>query len=106
INFLADRRYPLREEIVHPGFLAGEKELDAIERIQAHKTPLILITNLLTPEFKDSAFGVDYNQRMMLWIEENYHLAARFDSANSQNAKLGDKPFFILAYERNAEQKK
>src|SRR5215831_14597022 len=27
INFLAARRYPLREEIIHPGFLAGEKEL-------------------------------------------------------------------------------
>ena len=39
INFLAVRRYPLREEIIHPGFLAGEKELDAIERIKARKRP-------------------------------------------------------------------
>jgi len=36
----------------------------------------------------------------MRWIGENYRLSARFDSANSLNAKLGDKPFFILAYER------
>ena len=101
INFLAARRYPLREEIIHPGFLAGEKELDAIERIKARKTPLILIVNIDTSEFRDRAFGVDYNVGLMRWIGENYRLSARFDSANSRNAKLGDKPFFILAYERN-----
>ncbi len=101
INFFADRRYPLREEIIHPGFLAGEKELDAIERIKARKPPLILIVNIDTSEFRDRAFGVDYNQGMMRWISENYRLSARFDSANSHNAKLGDKPFFILTYDRN-----
>ena len=101
INFLAARRYPLREEIILPGFLAGEKELDAIERIKARKTPLILIVNIDTSEFRDRAFGVDYNVGLMRWIGENYRLSARFDSANSHNAKLGDKPFFILAFERN-----
>jgi hypothetical protein len=101
INFLAARRYPLREEIIHPGFLAGEKELDAIERIKARKTPLILIVNLDTSEFRDRAFGVDYNVGLMRWIGENYRPSARFDSADSRNAKLGDKPFFILAYERD-----
>jgi hypothetical protein len=101
INFLAARRYPLREEIIHPGFLAGEKEIDAIERIKTRKTPLILIVNIDTSEFGDRAFGVDYNAALMRWITDNYRLAARFDSAGSRNAKLGDKPFFILAYERN-----
>jgi 4-amino-4-deoxy-L-arabinose transferase-like glycosyltransferase len=103
VNFLAERRYPLREEIVHPGFVAGENESDAIERIKARNTPLILIANTPMSEFRDRAFGVDYNQRLMGWIQENYHLAARFDSKNpdSRGAKLGDEPFFILAYERN-----
>jgi hypothetical protein len=100
INFLAARRYPLREEIIHPGFLTGERELDAIERIKARKTPLILIVNIETSEFGDRAFGVDYNPGLMRWISENYRLAARFDSTHSRNAKLGDKPFFILAYEQ------
>ncbi len=101
INFLAVRRYPLREEIVHPGFLTGDKELDAIERIKNRNTPLVLIANLDTSEFRDRTFGVDYNQRLMRWINENYHVTARFDSPGSRDAKLGDKPFFILAYERN-----
>ena len=101
INFFAARRYPLREEIIHPGFLAGEKELDAIERIKARKPPLILVVNIDTSEFRDRAFGVDYNPWLMRWISENYRLSARFDSAHSHNAKLGDKAFFILAYEQN-----
>ncbi|MGH9856115.1 MAG: hypothetical protein ACREBD_40290, partial [Blastocatellia bacterium] len=101
INFLAARRYPLREEIVHPGFLTGDQELEAIERIKTRNPPLILIANLDTSEFRDRTFGVDYNQRLMQWINENYHVAARFDSASSRDAKFGDKSFFILAYERN-----
>ncbi len=101
INFLAARRYPLREEIVHPGFLAGEKESDAIERIKSHRVPLILIANLDTSEFRDRTFGVDYNQRLMRWINENYRVAARFDSAGSRDARWGGQEFFILAYERN-----
>jgi hypothetical protein len=33
INFLTARRYPLSEEIVHPGFLDGEKENEATRRL-------------------------------------------------------------------------
>ncbi len=99
INFLAERPYPLREEIVHPGFLTGTKELDAIERIKARHVRLILLANLDTSEFRDRAFGLDYNQELWRWIEAHYRLAARFDTPESRGAKLGEKPFFILAYE-------
>ena len=100
INFLTERRYPLREEIIHPGFLAGEKESEAIGRIKSRRVPLILVINLLTPEFRDRVFGADYNQELMRWIVENYQLKARFDSDYSRNAKFGDKDaLFILAYE-------
>jgi hypothetical protein len=101
INFLADRLYPLREEIVHPGFLEGEKEQDAIERIKSRNTSLILIANLDASEFRDRAFGVDYNRRLMRWINDNYRLVARFDSPSSAGANWGDDAFFILAFERN-----
>lgn len=99
INFLAARRYPLREEIVHPGFLAEEKELDAIDRIKAHRVPLILVVNLLTPEFRDRSFGADYNQELMRWITENYRLTARFEYQPVRKPPPDREPFFILAYE-------
>ena len=103
INFLAERRYPFAEEIVHPGFVTGAKEDAAIETIKSRRIPLIMIVNLLTPEFRDRVFGVDYNQRLVAWIEANYRLVARFDSDFSRNARMGDQPFFILAYERKPE---
>ena len=102
INFLAERRYPFREEIIHPGFLAGEKELAAIELIKSRRIPLIFVVNFLTPEFRDRVFGQDYNQELMRWIEANYHLSARFDSQKGRAAKVGDKEVFILAYVRNS----
>lgn len=101
INFMAARRYPLREEIVHPGFLTDEKEFDAIERIKSRKVPLVLVANLITSEFRDRIFGADYNRELMRWITENYHLVKRFDSPQRQGANFDNEPFFILAYERN-----
>jgi 4-amino-4-deoxy-L-arabinose transferase-like glycosyltransferase len=101
INFLTGRRYPLREEIVHPGFLDGDKEDDAIERLRSRRVPLVLVANLDTSEFRDRAFGVDYNVKLMDWIRRNYRVAARFDPAARGDANFGREPFFIIAYERN-----
>jgi len=101
INFLAERKYPLPDEIVHPGFLSGDREAEAIRTIDALRVPLILVANWLTPEFRDRAFGIHYNQELMRWITEHYHAVARFDSATSRGAQMGDRPFFIVAYERN-----
>lgn len=98
INFLTERRYPFREEIVHPGFLSDE---EAIRRLQEKRVRLILVVNLLTPEFEDRVFGADYFTEFWGWINSNYHQVARFESANSRGAHLGDQPFFILAFERN-----
>ena len=97
INFLAARRYPFREEIIHPGFLSDE---EAIRRINERPPRLILMVNLLTPEFRDRVFGVDYNQGLVRWIESNYRQVARFDSDWSKGNKFGDKIFFVTAYER------
>ena len=99
INFLTGRRYPLREEIVHPDFLAGEKEDEAIEHLQSLRVSLILIANLDTSEFRDRSFGVDYNVKLMDWIRRNYRVAARFDPTERGDANFGREPFFIIAYE-------
>lgn len=103
INFMAARPYPLREEIVHPGFLSDEKEFDAIERIKSRQVPLVLVANLITSEFRDRVFGADYNKELMRWITEHYHLVARFESKHKQGANFDNEPFFILAYERNQQ---
>ncbi len=101
INFLIGRPYPLKEENIVPGFLTGAREAEAIRRIAEHRVPLILIGNLSTPEYRDRVFGVDYNQNLMRWINEHYHLVATFGPADGDELRLGDPRFFILAYKRN-----
>ena len=59
-----------------------------------------MIVNLLTPEFRDRVFGVDYNPGLMKWIEQNYRMTARFDSDWSRDAQWGDNVFFVVAYEK------
>lgn len=103
INFLADRRHPLREEIIVPGFLTPDREADAIERVKQKNVKLILIANHLTPEYRDRAFGVNYNQALMRWIDAHYHPVATFSAAESAKLEFGDFDFFIRAYERNSE---
>jgi hypothetical protein len=101
INFFSERPYPFFEEIIHPGFLTGDREARAIQQFGEQRIPLILVCNVASPEMRDKAFGVDYNQALMRWIKENYRLAARFDSPFSKDADFGDRELFILAYERS-----
>jgi 4-amino-4-deoxy-L-arabinose transferase-like glycosyltransferase len=101
LNFLTGRHYPLREECVHPGFVEGAREATAIERLSARRVPVVVIYNLLTPEFRDRAFGVDYNQNLMRWIEEHYRLVATFGSQSGRQARFGDQEMFFSVYERD-----
>lgn len=98
INFLAERRYPFREDIVLPGFITGAKERAAIDRIKMLQVPLILVINLNTSDFRDKSFGVDYNREMMDWIKQHYRLKSCFDFDSSRMISNSEE-CFILAYE-------
>ena len=103
VNFLSDRRNPIREDILIPGMLPPDREADAIARVKAHNVKLILVSNHLTPEYRDWAFGVHYNHQFMKWIEANYHPVATFSAFTGRELHYGDYEFFIRAYERNQE---
>jgi len=100
LDFLTDRRNPLREEIVTPGFLDATGEQRAIDQLEETQTRLILITNRPTPEFGAKFFGVDYCQNLVNWIHANYDLAAVFGLNHDPSQQVGDKTFFIKAYRR------
>ena len=78
LNFLSGRRNPLREEIVTPGYLDAASEERAIQQLRDARTALILIPNRSTTEFGRTAFGRDYCQRLMRWIETHYTPCAIF----------------------------
>ena len=98
INFLSGRRNPLREEIVTPGYLDTDGEVRAIGQLRDAHTALILIPNRPTREFGPAAFGRDYCQRLMRWIEEHYRICAIFGPVKDASLEIGDKPYFIRAY--------
>ena len=103
LNFFAERRNPLREEITTPGFLSAEGEEQAIERLKQTDTKLIFVANRATSEFGPIRFGQDYCQRLMQWINENYEQGEVFSINNDQNLKIGDPVFFLKAYRKKGK---
>jgi hypothetical protein len=101
INFLASRPYPLREEIIVPGFVTGAEEEEVIIRLDESRASVVMLINFPTPEYLDRGFGVDYNQKLMRWVTERYHLDAMFSIHNNRELQFGDREFFIKAYVRN-----
>lgn len=100
LNFFAERRNPLREEITTPGFLNSDGEERAIERLQQTNTKLIFIANRATSEFGPIRFGQDYCQQLMNWIDENYEETETFSITKEQNLKIGDPVFFLKAFRK------
>ena len=98
LDFMSGRRNPLREEIVTPGYLDGPNEARAIGQLEASGAPLVLITNRATREFGATAFGRDYGQEMMRFIESRYEPCAMFGPKKDPGLQIGDRPFFIRAY--------
>ncbi len=100
LNFLTDRPNPLREEIITPGYLDAEGEERAIRQLAESNTRVILVMNRTTKEFGAPAFGRDYCQRLMSWIEKNFEEAAVFGPDRNSNPQFGDETFFIRAYRK------
>jgi len=96
--FLSERRNPLREEIVTPGFLDATGEERAIEDLRRSQARLIFIANRATPEFAEAALGKDYNQRLMSWIEQNYAVCGVFGPRPDAALQIGAPVFFLRAY--------
>ncbi|HEX9365636.1 MAG TPA: glycosyltransferase family 39 protein [Vicinamibacterales bacterium] len=98
LDFLSGRRNPLREEITTPGYLDAAGEARAIRQLRDAQTGLILIANRPTREFGAAAFGRDYCQQLMRWIEIHYAPCAIFGPVKDPRLQIGDRPFFIRAY--------
>jgi hypothetical protein len=98
LNFLGDRRAPLRYEIVTPGFLDADGEQRAIEQLKSRGVRFIFLLNRPTTEFGCPAFGRECYRGLMGWIDANYEVAAVFGDGVSAQSEIGDRQFFIKAY--------
>ena len=100
LNFFTDRPNPLREEITTPGYLDRDGEERAIRRLIESNTRYVLVANRATSEFGADAFGRDYCQTLMQWIDQNFEACAIFGRDHNPNLQIGDKTFFIRAYKK------
>lgn len=98
LNFLCDRRNPLRDEILVPGMLDADAEQRAIHDLQATKTRFFLVTNRSTKEFGQTSFGRDYDTALMTWVRQHFHTCATFGTDHSPDPQVGDAKFFIQVY--------
>jgi 4-amino-4-deoxy-L-arabinose transferase-like glycosyltransferase len=98
LNFLTGRPFPLRYDVLTPGFLNVQAERYAIRQIFEKKVPYIFLLNRPTTEFGATAFGRDYFRELWGWIEENYELAVVFGNDVRTDSQIGDKNFFIKCY--------
>jgi len=102
LNFLANRRVPVRYEIVTPGFVRNEEERTMIRNIQEKKVHYIFLINRPTSEFGPKIFGQDYCRTLMEWINSNYEPAAVFGEHVTAEMQIGDPQFFIKCYRKTS----
>ena len=100
LNFFTDRPNPIREEITTPGYLDREGEERVIRQLIQSDTRFVFVANRATSEFGAEAFGRDYCQTLMKWIEQNFEACAIFGRDHDPNQQIGDKTFFIRAYKK------
>jgi hypothetical protein len=98
LNFLGDRRAPLRYEVVTPGFLDAAGEQRAIDQLKSRGVRFIFLLNRPTTEFGCPVFGRECYRGLMGWIDANYEVAAVFGDGVSAKSEIGDRQFFIKAY--------
>lgn len=103
LDFLWERRNPLRDEILLPGMLDDNAEARAIQDLQATNTRFFLLTNRSTREFGQTSFGRDYDRALMDWVRRTFRVCVTFGPDSNPDPQVGDSRFFIRIYCRGEE---
>jgi hypothetical protein len=101
-NFVLRLRSPLRQDLIVPGVLSGEREDAVVRQVEVSGPRYVLLCNRPTPEYGPVAFGRDYAARLWSEVESRYVLTRSFGWARP-SAPVGARRFFIRLYERSPE---
>ncbi len=101
-NFVLRLRSPLRQDLIVPGVLSGEREDAVARQVELSGPRYVLLCNRPTPEYGPVAFGRDYAARLWSEVESRYVLTRSFGWARP-SAPVGARRFFIRLYERHPE---
>ena len=74
LNFLSERRNPIRHKLYLPGYLTSENESAVLAELERARPAAVVIWRRPVSEYDRSLFGEDYGKRIRAWIEANYRL--------------------------------
>lgn len=100
LAFLTGRRISFRHQVLIPGFLSEQDEIDAIATLERDNVRFIFVPNRAMREFGAVEFGRDYNRILGRHIEDNYQVVEIFGLSGDQRPVVGRPPFFIKAYRK------
>ena len=100
LAFLTGRRIDLRHQVLIPGFLSENDELDAIDALERDNVRYIFVPNRAMREFGKVEFGRDFYKTLGDWIELNYRVVKVFGIRENEIPETGTPPFWIKVYER------
>jgi hypothetical protein len=101
IYALTGTEAPSRWYTLTPGFLDPDQQDDYIVDLRRSAPDHIVLTNRYTQEYSEAYFGIDYDQKIVHWIEQNYSMAGQFgDFRRYYNA-----PLAALVYKRREHVK-
>ena len=98
INFLSDRRNPIRHQLYLPGYLNDANEEEVLQELERARPAAIVIWLRPTSEYDRGLFGVDYGRRIRAWIGREYDL----EPYRAPGAPARTNPRFLLALRRSA----
>jgi hypothetical protein len=82
MNYVADRRNPIRHKLYIPGYLTDENEETVLAELEAAPPRFALIWTRPTGEYGRSFFGEDYGAKIRRWLDANYEVR-KFDPRTS-----------------------
>ena len=72
LNFLAERRNPIRHKLLIPGYLNELNEEEIVAALESAKPAAIVTWRGPSGEYGREAFGADYGSALSRWIEQRY----------------------------------
>jgi hypothetical protein len=79
LYYFSDATSPSRWWCLTPGILpTGETTARFLEDLDRHEVKYVALSNRDTPEYGLPTFGIDYNQQVYRWLEQNFQLVRTF----------------------------
>lgn len=74
INYLSDRRNPIRHKLYLPGYVTASNELAILTELEKANPAAVVVWPRPLGEYGKGLFGRDYGKRLRVWIDGRYRV--------------------------------